>query len=79
MRLYFVDLQWFDSHEEKDRFDKMFVFGENMAKAVARVESCFTDIQTLNIDEVQYDCGSTILYVPDDNELIRKIVEANTF
>lgn len=79
MRLYFATVQWFDSCEDDDRTNKVFVFGENISDAAANIEQSFSDVQSVTIQEVQYDCGVPILYVPDDDELIRKITEENTY
>ena len=79
MKLYFATVDWYDSYKEEDKIDKAFVFGTSMADAVGNLDGSFDDIQSLTLEEVQYDCGAPVIYVPDDDELIEKIREANTY
>jgi len=79
MRLYFATIDWYDSYKEEDKTDKAFVFGTSMADAVGNLSAGFDDIQSITIEEIQYDAGAPVVYVPDDDDLIEKIVEQNTY
>ena len=79
MRLYFATVNWFDSCKDDDNTNKVFVFGESISAAAANIEESFSDVQSVTIEEVQFDCGVPILYVPDDDELIQKITEENIY
>ena len=79
MKLYFASVHWYDSYKEEDKDDKAFVFGTSMSDAMGNLDESFDDIQSVTLEEVQYDASAPIVYVPDDVELIEKIVEQNTY
>lgn len=79
MKLYLASVHWYDSYKEEDKDDKAFVFGTSISNAVDNLDKSFDDIQSLTIEEIQYDAGAPIIYIPDDDDLIEKIREANTY
>ena len=79
MRLYLATIHWYDSYREEDQDDKVFVFGANLSQAAGHLDACFSYIQSVTIEEVQCDTGAPIIYVPNDDDLINKIVEQNTY
>ena len=77
MKLYFAKVNWYDNYSEKDNVDKCFVFAENYGEACEQINYHFDYINSIKIEEIN-DCGkSSVLFVPNDKNLIQGIKNAN--
>ena len=79
-KLYFVTVYSFEEFSEKDLITKCYVFAPSYASVCKQINSQFSFIQRIDIEEIASDCGLTsILYVPDDSDIISAINNENNY
>ena len=81
MRLYFAKVRWYDNYNQKEPFDNVFVFGNNMGEAINRLDEVFDGMFEVNIEEVCNDCSPNVLYMPInlDKKFLDEIKDANNY
>ena len=79
--LYFVTVNWYNEYKEEDEISCAFVVAWSYADAIQKVATDFEYINSILIEEIQPPnmCDINCVYVPNDNEIIDKIKDANDF
>ena len=79
-KLYFAIIHWYDDYSDKDLINKCYVFSISYADACKQINTQFSNIERIDIEEIAGDCGPTaILYVPDDSDIITAINNENNY
>lgn len=79
-KLYFVTIYYFEEFTDKDLTNKCYIFASSYANACEQIETQFSNIEHIDIEEIASDCGLTsILYVPDDSDIISAINNENNY
>ena len=81
MRLYFAKVKWYDSYNDNEPSDNVFVFGDSMGEAINRLDEAFDGMFEVNIEEVCSDCSPSILYMPTNltENLLNEVKNANYY
>lgn len=81
MKLFHARIMWYDDFSDESKVDNCFVFAEDLTDATGMIVATFalTDIESLNIKEVCSEVPHPILFVPNDEYLIKQISKSNTF
>ncbi len=78
--LYFVKLNWYDDFEDENKTVCAFVLASSYAKACKKVSDDFQYINKVEIEEITSTYTNiNCIYVPNDDELIKRIKEENDF
>lgn len=78
MILFFAKINWFDGYDEQNKTDKCFIFAKDYADACRQLSEHFNYIDNIKINCINDFVGDTsILYVPNDKNLIQEIKNAN--
>lgn len=78
MTLFFAKINWFDDYDEQNKTDKCFIFAKDYADACRQLSEHFNYIDNIKINCINDFVGDTsILYVPNDKNLIQEIKNAN--
>ena len=79
--LYFVKINWYNDYKEEDEISCAFVLAYSFSEAVNKVAGDFEYINSITVEGIQpadtYDMNA--VYVPDDENIINAIKEANEF
>lgn len=79
-KLYFATIHWYDDYSGKDLINKCYIFSISYADACKQINTQFSGIERIDIEEIACDCGPTaILYVPDDSDIITAINNENNY
>lgn len=79
-KLYLATINWFEEFTDKDLTNKCYVFAPCYADACEQIETQFSNIERIDIEEIASDCGLTsILYVPDNSDIILAINNENDY
>lgn len=78
-KLYFATINWFEEFTDKDLTNKCYIFASSYANACEQIETQFSNIEHIEVEEIAY-CGSTaILYVPDNSDIILATNDENNY
>lgn len=78
MILFLAKINWFDDYDEQNKTDRCFIFAKDYADACRQLSEHFNYIDNIKINCINDFVGDTsILYVPNDKNLIQGIKNAN--
>ena len=78
-KLYLATVNWFEEFTDKDLTNKCYIFASSYANACEQIETQFSNIEHIDVEEIAY-CGPTaILYVPDVPDIILAINDENNY
>lgn len=79
-KLYFATIHWYEDYSDKNLITKCYIFSPSYADACKQIDTQFSYIEHIDIEELSCDCGPTaILYVPDDSDIITAINNENNY
>ena len=79
-KLYSATIHYYNDYCDKDLISRCYIFAISYADACSQIDTQFSDIERIDIEEIAGDCGPTaILYVPDDSDVITAINNENDY
>ena len=80
MKLFLIELTYYDNFKETDKNEAALVFGNTIADAVKNIQTSFDWISNMNIKVICDDCTPNILYLPENyKDFIQEISNANDY
>lgn len=79
MKLYLVKINWYNDAIGEDKIDRAFTFANSYGEACNQINKCYSYINSIKIEEVNDEVDGTILFMPDDIEMIKEIRSANFY
>lgn len=79
-KLYFATINWYEEYTDRNLTNKCYIFAPSYADACEQIETQFSYIENIHLEEIACDCGpTTMLYVPDDSDIILAINNENNY
>ena len=80
MKLFLIELTYYDNFKDKDCDEAALVFGNDIADAVKNIQTSFNYICNINIKIICEDCTPNVLYLPENyKDFIQEISDANDY
>ena len=80
MKIYQVKIYWYDEFNDKQNTDNAFIFATTYSEALTQLDSHFTNIYKVKIEEICTDtAGTYVLFTPKNKEIINAIRNSNCY
>jgi hypothetical protein len=81
MKLYFVELTWYNDFNEDEESDSLFAFGENIVEVASHIDDAYSNIINISIKEINDACTPYVFYLPKNTDfsLIEELTNANNY
>lgn len=74
--MYYAKVNWFDSYDDSDKIDHIFILAHDWNEAMQKVTNEFEQVNSIEMREVVYG-PSAMIYVPE--EIVETIISTNTY
>ena len=80
MNVYLTKVDWYSDYDGEEKHDTCFVFAKSFADVPEQLDRIFDNVFRLTIEETgTSDEDITVLFVPNDEDVIDAIKDANSY
>lgn len=76
--MYFVEVIWYSDYDDDEKLDKVLVLASDWNGAMYKVNQEFSNICSIKMEQIQFD-ECNVIYLSEDESVIEKIKDANSY